>query len=287
MATLCSTFFEDAKLAAFARDEDALEAVLASLYETAREGEPSVDLPATTFVRALARRVPPGATSLDGLFDLRLSDLYLACACAEGNPRAIAEFERRYLANVPSSAEACRAVPPSDLITALREKLFVGANPKIAEYSGRGELASWLRVVALRTALNLARSSWREVALEEDTLVGARLASDDPEIQHLKTRYRQAFSEAFHAAFTGLTRRERTMLRCHYVDRMTMQQIADMQSVHRITVQRWMDRARSTLAAQTRRHLVAKLRLSEGELDSIMRLIGSQLDASLRSYARV
>jgi RNA polymerase sigma-70 factor, ECF subfamily len=285
MATLCSTFFEDAKLAALARDEDALEAVLASLYDTAREGAPSIDLPATTFVRALARRVPPGATSLDGLFELRLSDLYLACACAEGEPRAIAEFERRYLTNIASSADACRAVPPSDLLTALREKLFVGTTPKIAEYSGRGPLSSWLRVVALRTALNLARSSWREVPLDDDALVGARIVDDNPEIQHLKARYRQAFSDAFRAAFAGLTRRERTMLRCHYVDRMTMQQIGDMHGVHRITVQRWMDRARSTLAAQTRRHLVAKLRLSEGELDSIMRLIGSQLDASLRSHA--
>jgi hypothetical protein len=47
-----------------------------------------------------------------------------------------------------------------------------------------------------------------------------------------------------------------------------------------------MQKVRSTLGAETHRRLAAKLRLGRAELDSIMRLIDSQLDVSLRTCLR-
>ena len=45
-----------------------------------------------------------------------------------------------------------------------------------------------------------------------------------------------------------------------------------------------MTETRKELATETRRRLKAKLRVSRGELDSIMRLLQSQLDVSIRAY---
>ena len=42
---------------------------------------------------------------------LHVEDLYLACACVDGLPRAFAAFDERYLSAVPRSI--LRVLPPS------------------------------------------------------------------------------------------------------------------------------------------------------------------------------
>src|SRR5581483_4498624 len=91
------------------------------------------------------------------------SDLYLACACARGVPAALAALDRAVLLRVP--AFICRvstdAAFADEVRQQLRERLLVappGGAPKIAEYGGAGALHAWVRVAALRTALNLRRN---------------------------------------------------------------------------------------------------------------------------------
>src|SRR6185369_4971546 len=93
---------------------------------------------------------------------LHVADLFLACACALGDARALALFEDRLMTQVPTHvARIDRSPAFADEVKAqLRDKLFVardGAPPKIAHYSGRGPLGGWLRVTAIRTAQNLLR----------------------------------------------------------------------------------------------------------------------------------
>jgi hypothetical protein len=49
-------------------------------------------------------------------------------------------------------------VEVGDLVLALRETLFGGDEPRIAEFSGFGSLRSWVMVVASRTFLDVART---------------------------------------------------------------------------------------------------------------------------------
>ena len=58
-----------------------------------------------------------------------------------------------------------------DLAQAVREKLFVGAQPRVAHYSGQGELKNWLKVTAVRVCMDAIRGrSAREVPVEGSTL---------------------------------------------------------------------------------------------------------------------
>src|SRR5262249_12507693 len=130
------------------------------------------------------------------------SDLYLACACASGDEQALAAFERRYIAEVP--AFLARTGPSASLIgdvrQRLRERLFVavdGKRTKICEYSGRGPLASWLRVVALRAAANLRRSDRDHQPLDDESGPPSQLPQSDPELALMRTKYGAAFHEAF------------------------------------------------------------------------------------------
>ncbi len=263
--------------------------VLAALVESAQRAHPTVSVPVETFVVYLAERLPAESTSIDTLRELRLDDLYLACGCAEGDPAALALFDAGHIAGLGSVVPRLSGVTVSEVQQAVRERLLLahdGDRPKIAGYSGRADLSSWVRVVAVRTALNLARGANREVALDEDDLLASAAESDDAEIRHLKTLYRGEFREAFQHALASLSVRDRNMLRQHYVDGLAMDQLGAMYQVHRITIVRRMKEVRHQLADDTRRTLKAKLRVSRGELDSIMRLIQSNLDVSLRVYLR-
>ena len=87
-------------------------------------------------------------------------ELYLAAACVAGDSAAISILEADYLAKVPMfvgrivAARKVSSLP--DFMRGLRECLLVtrgGRLPRLFEYSGRGLLASWLRVVAVRLAI--------------------------------------------------------------------------------------------------------------------------------------
>jgi RNA polymerase sigma-70 factor (ECF subfamily) len=267
-------------------DAAAFERLLMSTVDAARAAWPSFAMSNEVFIPYLARRLP--AVSPSALERLRIAELYLTCACVQGDVAAIAAFEAIYLRDV-----AARLPRPShgaslegDVTQAVREKLLVhraGEPPRIAEYSGRGALASWVQVVAVRTALRMVRGRKRQAELDGRYV----LASDtleDAEVAHLKRRYRVQFAEAFHAALGTLEPRDRNVLRQHYVDGLTMEEIAVVYRVHRITVLRWVERARAALAKETKRRLAGRLGIGKAELDSIIRLIRSQLDVSLRRY---
>src|SRR4051812_38415602 len=82
-----------------------LERLLAPAFETARARWPDVTVTAAQFMRHVAERLPAAGTGPpveQVLEELHLSDLYLACACTLGVPRAADAFERDYLTKIPS-----------------------------------------------------------------------------------------------------------------------------------------------------------------------------------------
>jgi RNA polymerase sigma-70 factor (ECF subfamily) len=264
----------------------AFEQLLTSAVDAARGAWPSFFLSSDVFVPYLAQRLQPVSPS--ALERLRVAELYLTCACAQGDPAAIAAFEAVYLrdmaAGLPRPTRG--ASIEGDVTQAVRERLLVhrdGEPARIAEYSGRGALASWVHVVAVRTALRMMRGRKRQAELDGRYVLGSD-NHGDTEVAYLKKRYRAQFAEAFHAALGTLEPRDRNVLRQHYVDGLTMEEIGVVYHVHRITVVRWIERARTALAKETKRRLAGKLGVGKRELESILRLIRSQLDVSLRRY---
>jgi RNA polymerase sigma-70 factor (ECF subfamily) len=258
---------------------------LTRITTSAREAWPSVVVAPEVFVPYLAERLPQDATSIEALEAVRATDLWLACACAQGDEAAVATFTKTYLDPIfPLPGDLARL--SNDVRQAASMKLLVsenGAPPRIVEYAGRGDLGSWVSVVALRIALTFVRKKAREVAIDDRVLFDVA-DRGDAELEHLKRHYRLEFAEAFQHALGALRPRERNVLRQYHVDGLTMDQIARVYRVHRITVVRWIERARDELASETRKILVARLGIERAELDSIMRLIRSQVDISLRRY---
>lgn len=72
------------------------------------------------------------------------------------------------------------------------------------------------------------------------------------------------------------------MLRYNVLKGLNIAEIGAIYQVHRATVARWIAHARELLLQSTRERLTQRLHAADHELDSILRLIESQMDVSLR-----
>jgi RNA polymerase sigma-70 factor (ECF subfamily) len=256
------------------------------MLESARSAWPGIVVAPEVFVPYVARRLAPDEDPMAALHTAHATDLWLACACAHGDKAAITAFSKGYVEPLfPLPGDLARL--SNDVRQLASVKLLVsedGGAPRIEEYAGRGDLGSWVSVVALRIALSLLRKKKREVVFDDDRALLGIANEGDAEVAHLKKHYRVEFAEAFQHALGTLKARDRNVLRQHHVDGLTMDHIARVYGVHRITVVRWIEAARDKLATETRKNLVTRLGIPRAELDSIMRLIRSQVDVSLRKF---
>lgn len=167
----------------------------------------------------------------------------------------------------------------------MRDKFFVspaGALPKIADYSGRGSLHSWVRTAAVYTARNLHRSRRSDPLGNPDAAAAQALTSDpDPELGYLKGKYQVEFKEAIQAAIQSLPKEQLDVIRLHYGEGLNIDRIGQQLGVSRATVARWRTAARQAILNQTRRYLRQRLRMSDSDFGSLARLMRSQLDLSL------
>ena len=252
---------------------------LARAVEVARRAWPGVEIDVDAFARHVEERAGGSAHEA-----LHLTDLYLACACALGSPAALAAFDARFVAEVPLFLAGVEsdAASVDEVRQLLRERLFVAGpecTPKIAEYSGRGTLGSWLRVVTLRIAWNRRRGEKNHVPFDaeaEDVLPAV-----DPDLGVLRSRYRDDFGRALRQSFAALAPRSRLLLRMHFVDGLTLDQMGLVFRVHRATVARWLGGAREAVFEGTMTALGDGLRLDAAEFASLFRAIRSVLDVSL------
>jgi RNA polymerase sigma-70 factor (ECF subfamily) len=200
-----------------------------------------------------------------------------------GLSEGLATFERELIARVPAwlSRIDSSSAFVDEVRQLVREKLFVDG--KIREYSGLGALALWLKMVVVRTALNLKRSRGeRRSGVEPIDAAGRALPGQvDPELDYLKARYATDFKTAFTQALESLTSEQRNLLRLYFVDGRTTAQIGALFHVNQSTAVRRLAQARQSLRKRSRAILSERLGLAPGELDSIAKLVHSQLDLSL------
>jgi RNA polymerase sigma-70 factor (ECF subfamily) len=263
-----------------------LERALATALSTGRTAWPEIAIDDGAMLAYVAARLPDGTATAGAIDALHASDLYLACGCAHGDVRAIAYFETRFLGEVADFVAQIdsSATFADEVRQRLREKLLVsedGTAPKISEYAGRGPLGGWLRVAAVRTALNLRRDDYahNKAATARRPQVAP---TADPEIDYLKTRYGDELRQALQAALESLGTDERNVLRMHYIDGLNIDEIGSAYRVHRSTVARWLAASREDILVETKRILAVKLRIDDGEVDSMIELVRSQINISIR-----
>jgi RNA polymerase sigma-70 factor, ECF subfamily len=258
----------------------------AALYARAQARWPELGVTAEEVASFVG--TPVEASGLGATPPAPVEDVFLAIACGRGDRRAITICEELFGEDVRRSIAAVNSAGAfvQDAVQSFREKMFFpppGTPPRIVQYAGRGPLGAWLRMSATRLAIDLHRRARGHVALELslDELPLEALPVVDMELQAIKTQYRQAFKDAFQAAFKRLDPRERTVLRLNTLDGLSIDEIGAVYRIHRSSAARWLSTARAKLLEETRRHLLEVVKLSAGEADLVFGVVESQLDVSL------
>jgi RNA polymerase sigma-70 factor, ECF subfamily len=272
------------------RDEAAaiaeLDRIVADQYAQASEAWPTVSLPIERYAAHLAKRVIDRADEPAErvIKTMPAADLYLAAACADGDETAVATFRD---AHVPTLRQALGklAMPAATLDDAVQRVLvmvFVGEAPQIRNYAGRGSLRSWLRSIGVRTARRMLGVEHAAAGAGDGELNALPAAVRDPELELLRVRYRDEVKRAFAAAFHQLDERQRNILRQYHIDGLTIDQLAALYHVNRATTARWVAGARLAIVKATRAELIEHAGVPPTEVDSVIRLVRSQLDLSVR-----
>jgi RNA polymerase sigma-70 factor (ECF subfamily) len=254
--------------------------MLAEALVASREAWPGVFVPDDEFVAHVEARLVDGVSLDDALRTLCVSDLFLACAIARGDRAALAAFDEHlvHVGEAIAHLDGGSALV-ADVTAAVRERVLgVGGHGKIADFRGRGDLRGWLRVIAVREALQIMRSRKREAPMPDHDALAQRL---DASVQ-LTPDEQRVYREAFDLALATLTPRERNLLRQQYVYGATIDELGALYGVHRSTAARWIAQIRDTLLRRTRRHVADAMRLSGTDLDGAMGRIAGHLDYSLR-----
>lgn len=263
------------------------DAAIRSLWDAGRVAWPALLVPQDSFAAHLRPHLTDSEPA-DSVKALKAEDLYLACACALGQPAALAAFEQRHLAQLPLylSHMNLSAAFVDDVRQQVSARLFVGepgSPARIGSYSGRGSLSSWLRTLAVRAALNLREKKDEQLASgpREDVADRVFAVHQDPETEFLKARYAAPFRAAIRAAVAALPDDQRTVLHLYLVGGLTTTRIGALFQVSHTTVSRWLGEARAAIFKQTQALLRQQLGIDAQEFQSLVRLVQSQLDVSL------
>ncbi|HEY5948216.1 MAG TPA: sigma factor-like helix-turn-helix DNA-binding protein, partial [Kofleriaceae bacterium] len=262
-----------------------LAQLLDDQYATARAAWPGIEVSRERYVEQLAARINARSTEPADrvLSTMPAADLYLAIACADNNDAALAAFRDGFLPSLRQALGKLALSPATIDETVQRVLVMLFVDGQINGYGGKGTLRSWLRSIGVRTGRRLAGGD--QDVVSEDELDGLPAAVADPELEMLRARYSEQVRLAFAAAFAELTERERNVLRQYHIDGLTIDQLAALYQVNRATTARWVAGARLAIVAKTRNQLVDRYGIAAAEVDSIIRLVRSQLAVSVRDLA--
>jgi len=220
-------------------------------------------------------------------------DLALAAACATQEPTAHAAFDQ-VLTEVDAAGVATNAT--KDLVDEVKQLLRVqllvpkeGKPPGIEGYRGKGPLRGWVRITATRELIRHKKKLSRNVSIDHSngrSLDRLLTSGIDPALAAMKAEYRVEFAVALREAIEDLSAEDRTLLRQQIVDDMSIDAVGAVYGVHRATAARWLNRARAALVAATHRRLAERLKLPVEQIESVIRLVASQLEASVIRYLR-
>ena len=267
---------------------EALAGITTALHAVWPSGPPQL----AGFWAELARCVPQGVDDAGlsaWLSKMHAVELHLAFACRHGHAVALGRFDREYIATLGAAIARVDASAEfiEEIKQRLRTKLLVADDsgpPKLAHYTGQGELGTWMRVVAAREALSSVRAERRRALASDDELFALEASATGPELGALKQQYRQQFAEAFAAALAELEPAERNLLRLHYLHGLSIDELGGLLRIHRSSAARRIVKTRESLLAGTRRSLLLKLSLGHREFDQLMGLVASRLDLSIERF---
>jgi RNA polymerase sigma-70 factor (ECF subfamily) len=256
------------------------DAALASAIAQGRTIWPAVDLDAGALASHLDEH---GITA--AVLEARPADLFLVAACARRDDAAIAAFEHTYLSQVRAYVARLDLTDEQidEVRQSLRIKLLADRPPRITGYKGTGPLGAWVRVAAMRVALDLLGTASRTRGRSEEGMLAGQFAAEGlPEAELLRARYRPVLEAAAEKAIRSLGDREKAILRYHYVEGLNAEAIAVIYRVNRSSAARWMAEIRQQLLESVQKLLALEIRVSPSELRSLVAVVGEEMRLSVR-----
>jgi len=265
--------------------DDGEDPELTAAVERAVAAWPALALPRARFVDHLRAQLRTGRVTLA---TVRADELYLACACASGEPRALAAFDHHHRPEVEALVRRWRLprAEGDDVVQLLWQRLLVGDGrpPRIAEYSGQGKLRNWVRMAASRMLVDLGRRGEASAPQAADPTI--ELASllepgSDLQLAVLKADLVGPVRAAIEQAIAALTPRARNLLRYRFVHGLGVDDIAKLHGLHRVSASRAISQAHAQLLEGLRVAVAGQTGLAGAEADSLVRLCWSRLELSL------
>ncbi len=269
-------------------DCGALETLLTATISKATKAWPTVALPTDEYVAFLAARAVESDDVCATLESLSTADLYIAFGCVSGSDAAVAALQEKHGGAI--DAALVRSVSRVDERQEVKQRVLEylllprpDRPAPLALYAGQGPLRSFLYISALREGIRADKKGKQREHQRDIDMLDAASGDDDPELAILKERCRAHFKSAFRDALGRLGARERTLLRCHYLDGLSTREMGKIYSTHGTTVTRWLAAARSKLLMDMRQQMRRELNMSPSELNSMYRVIASQFELTIGS----
>ena len=227
---------------------------------------------AASAARAFANAPPRADQVARYLETLRLEDLALACACADGHDAAWEHFVREHRPMLYRSADAIdRTGGARELADALYGELF-GLTERdgkrqslFRDFHGRSSLATWLRAVLAQRYVDRVRATRRLDPLPDDEDVGVAVAAAPVHTMASdRGRFHETMTRAISAAVGRLEPKDRLRLSCYYAQGLTLAEIGRALGEHEATASRHLARTRRAL----RHDVEGQLRHEHGMRDA-------------------
>lgn len=185
----------------------------------------------------LGSHAPP-STQLSFAGSLRTTDLYLTIACAQPTEAAWRRFTVAYQQYIDAVARFVS--PHSSVARELSENILADlflpdstGRSRIASFDGRQTLATWLRILISRRAINYGFLKWNGFERgDRPPDVGDKSSIERIEKAFRRSRYEPILNECFKHASASLTDRERLMLLLRYDEGLRVVEIARLFGVH-------------------------------------------------------
>ena len=272
------------------RQQPGDDLIIGASLADAAEAWPRVAISEIELSASLTERLPEDGELVTELDALHFTDLFLSAAIEAGKEPAVAAFAelagpvlREAIRTVRGAANISDELNSRVMIRVVgpRENAERSLRPAIHTFRGRSSLRSWLRVVAIRDALKLVNSTSRRAQKDQEMLCTLLTPDVGPDMLYMKELYRDTVRNAFATALRELDNKERTLITQHVLDGLTFDQMAPLYGVGRSTIGRRLAAAREKLATLTRREVSTRLEMSNTDIDSVIRLVESQLDITL------
>ncbi len=268
-----------------------LQPAVTAMWDRARAAWPAIVIEAEQFLPYVAERLAPDVDVIGALADLHAGDLYLACACVRGDAQALSAFDNHFISRVSAYLSRADALPAftDEVKQTLRARLLVadsGLLPRLGGYAGRGPLGAWLWMSTTRVAVDLRRESAPNDAESDLALLADRATTPDPELAYLKAEYGPAFREVFRDVLAALPERDRSLLRLVFVDGLNTDKVGVLFGVSRWTANRRIAALCTRIFDETKVALAARLGIPATNLNTLLRVIQSEMALSVRDILR-